>query len=294
MSADNRLGEFLRARRGAITPEDVGLADSGKRRTPGLRREEVAMLAGVSTDYYIRLEQGRERNPSEQVVLALAKALALEPWATAYLRRITGPQPQRVRPKPKNHSVSPNVLRLLEGWTHTPALVMGPWMDVLARNRMARAFHQPLAHQDNILRMTFLDPAAREFYQDFERDARDMVTTLRAMSIEDVQDARLTELVGELCLNSADFRRWWARFDVRPRPRALVRYHHPQVGELSLTYDSFAINAAPGQQLLIYQAEPGSTSEQGLALLGSLAADDQAAEPEPGDLPGISARRSPG
>ncbi|ACZ90034.1 helix-turn-helix transcriptional regulator [Streptosporangium roseum] len=272
MDSNNVLGEFLRARREATSPAQMGLLHSGPRRTPGLRREEVAMFAGVSTDYYIRLEQGRERHPSEQVLGALTRALNLDPDAAAYLHELAHPGPRR-RATGETEHVSPDLLQLIRSWPYTPALVINRWMDVLAANPLATALYEGREYADNLLRMAFLDPSAREFYREFDLDweqvARSKVARLRAAAGVDLDDPRLTELVDELSFKSADFRRLWARHDVAPIPRAVTPLRHHEVGDLILTCEVFDINSAPGQQLITIHAEPASPSEQALIMLGS-------------------------
>jgi transcriptional regulator with XRE-family HTH domain len=273
MNSDNRLGEFLRARRELTRPEDLGFLDAGRRKVPGLRREEVAMLAGVSTDYYVRLEQGRERHPSAQVLDALASALRLEDDARTHAHKLAQPVPRRAATAGRIEKASPNLVRLLEKWAHTPALVLGRYLDVLARNSLADALYGGMTYSNNIMRLVFLDPAAREFYRDWALVSRATVAGLRAAVGADIDDPRLTSLVGELSLKSPEFRRLWARHDVRGKTHARKRFQHPLVGELTLHYESFTVNSAPNQQLLVYQAEPASPSEQALLLLGSLTAD---------------------
>jgi transcriptional regulator with XRE-family HTH domain len=272
MDSDKLLGEFLRARREVTTPDELGLPRFGQRRTPGLRREEVAMLAGVSTDYYIRLEQGRERHPSEQVLSALAKVLDLDADATMYLHEIAHPQRRQRAPRVHVDRVNPNLLRLMRSWRHTPALVIGRWLDVLATNPLAAALYGGLDHNDNLLRLTFLNPLARSFFADWEKVAAAKAAHLRAAAGADPNDPYLPILVGELSLKSEEFRRLWARHDVRTKTHEAKRFCHREVGELTLGYESFTVNSAPGQQLLIYQAEPGSPSEHALTQLGRLAA----------------------
>ncbi|WP_113699928.1 helix-turn-helix domain-containing protein [Nonomuraea lactucae] len=280
----NGLGEFLRARRAALSPEDAGLPRGvGLRRTPGLRREEVASLAGISTYYYVRLEQGRERSPSAQVLDALAKALALEPDAIRLLHQLAGPPP-RPHSIPRPERVTPNLFRLLMSWTGQPAQVVGRWHDVLASNPLADALHRPLRYRDNLARAVFLDPIAPSFYPDWDRAARAIASALRAAAGADLDHPRLTELVGELSLKSSAFRRLWPRHEVRCKEAtSTTRFCHPDVGELTLDYESFSVVNEPGQHLLIYHAAPGSPSADALALLGSLAA---------GSEPGMSRQRS--
>jgi transcriptional regulator with XRE-family HTH domain len=272
MVKDNALGEFLRARREQVGPAELGLPAGGARRVAGLRREEVAVLAGVSTDYYVRLEQGRERNPSAQVLDALAHGLALDEDATAHLHRLATPAPARRRRARRREQVSPNLLRLMDGWPDTPALVLGRCLEVLAHNALGAALFGGHTHSGDLVRLVFLDPDAREFYPDWERVAVNTVGGLRVAAGIDPDDPQLIETVGELSVKSADFRRLWARHDIRQKTHETKRFHHPQVGELILSYEALTVNSAPGQQLVVYQAEPGSPSEAGLALLGSLAA----------------------
>lgn len=275
----NRLGEFLRARRERIRPEDHGLPVAGRRRTPGLRREEIAMLADVSTDYYIRLEQGRERNPSPEVIEALARALLMDEEAVAHLRDLARRTPVAQRQPAAVERVSPNLMRLMDRWPDTPALVLGRRMDVLAANALGDALFSWLGDR-NIVRALFLDPAARAFYADWERTAENCVASLRASSDGDLEEPRLVALVGELSLKSPDFARLWARHDVRAKSAESKIYHHPLVGDLELTYESFTVTSAPGQQLALYNAEPGSPSEHGLMMLASLAAEPSAERAE--------------
>ncbi|MGW4502151.1 helix-turn-helix transcriptional regulator [Micromonospora sp. NPDC004336] len=271
-TAENALWGFLRARRARLRPEDVGIPFSGRRRVPGLRREEVATLAGVSTDYYTRLEQGRERHPSQQILEAVARALQLDDEAVAHLYRVAGPTTRRTRRAPRVERVAPHLRRLLDMWSDTPAFVLGPALDILARNRLAGALYAGFTHSDNLLRMTFLDPAARHFYRDWDRAAESTVATLRRAAGIDPEDPRLSQLVGELSMRSADFRVLWARHDVRGKTREAKLFHHAQVGDLELHYESFTVNSASTQQLVVYQAEPGTASADALALLGSLSA----------------------
>jgi transcriptional regulator with XRE-family HTH domain len=286
MDSGNALGEFLRARRETTSPDRAEQPWSGRRRTPGLRREEVAQSSGVSTDYYARLEQGREKHPSAQVVHALARALGLNSEESAHLHRLArtdrGPGPGPVR-RGGGAVVAPSLLRLMDGWLHTPALILDRRLDVLAGNRLGRALFAAMLDQDevNLVRFTFLNPAARDFYPDWERVARSGLAALRAGSGGLMNDPRLTELVGELSLKSAEFRDLWARHDVQGKAHEAKTFSHDQVGELTLAYDSFTVDSAPDQQLIVYQAEPGSPSQQALALLGTVAADLPAPQTAP-------------
>jgi transcriptional regulator with XRE-family HTH domain len=272
MDSENLLGEFLRARREVTTPRQVGLLHSGLRRTPGLRREEVAMLAGVSTDYYIRLEKGRERRPSEQVLDALARVFGLHFDAISHLHELARPRAREPRPADRVDQVSRYLLRLIESWDYALAAVVNLRLDVLAQNSMAAAFLAGLEYSDNLNRLTFLDPTAREFYRDWEQEAWSKVAHLRAVTGADCDDPLMMELIEELSLGSEDFRRMWARHDVRVRAHEFKRFHHREVGDVDLISETFTVNGTHGQQLIVAQAEPGSLSERALTLLRSLAA----------------------
>lgn len=275
MDSDNQLGRFLRARRALVQPEDAGLPGGTRRRVAGLRREEVAMLAGVSIDYYVRLEQGRERSPSAQVVDALARALGLADDAVEHLHRLARPVGPRPGGRTRPEQVSPVLLRMMAGWHSTPAVVLGRCLTVLADNALGRALFAGHTHSGDLLRLVFLDPDARRFYPDWDRVAVNTVAGLRANAGTDVDDPRLIATVGELSLKSEEFRRLWARHDIRQKTHETKRFQHPQVGELTLDYESLTVNSAPGQQLVVYQAESDSPSEEALALLGSLTAAER-------------------
>ncbi|SHK75107.1 Helix-turn-helix domain-containing protein [Nocardiopsis flavescens] len=266
------LEGFLRARRDRVRPEEVGLAGTERRRVPGLRREEVAVLAGVSTDYYTRLEQGRERHPSAQVLDALARALLLDEEAAGHLRRLADARGGRPRGPRRSERVDPHLLRLLGRWADTPAFVLGGTLDLLALNGLARALYSGFASTGNLARMTFLDPAARVFHRDWDRAAASVVAELHKAAGTRPDDPRLGALVGELSLRSTEFRVLWSRHEVRGKGRGTKALHHAAVGDLEVHYQGFTVNGADagGQQLIVYQAEPGSPSEEALALLGSL------------------------
>ncbi|MFC4867705.1 helix-turn-helix transcriptional regulator [Streptomonospora arabica] len=272
MDTDNPMGRFLRARRGLVRPEDAGIPAGPRRRVAGLRREEVAMLAGVSTDYYVRLEQGRERHPSAQVVDALARTLDLGEDETSHLHRLALPLPGRRRRAARREQVSANLARMMAAWPQTPALVLGRRLTVLAHNALGGALFDGHAYSRDLVRLVFLDPDAREFYPDWEQVAANTVGGLRAAVGTDRDDPELVETVGELSLHSAEFRRLWARHDIRQKSHDTKRFRHPLVGELTLGYEALSVNSAPGQQLVVYHAEPGSPSAQALSLLGSLTA----------------------
>ncbi|MET7357849.1 helix-turn-helix transcriptional regulator [Streptomyces sp. NPDC005562] len=276
---DNHLGEFLRARRAGLRPQDVDMPSHGVRRVAGLRREEVAVLAGVNADYYTRLEQGRERRPSPQVLGALSRALRLDRDARDHVHRLAGVSPDGQDCLHAGEHVSPALRQLMDGYPHTPAFVMSRTLDLLAANALADALYAPFTPADNLARMTFLDPAGRQFYRDWDRAAEAAVANLRQASGFDPEHPRLRHLVDTLTEHSAAFRRLWARHTVRGKTRDAKQLLHPDVGPLSLTYQSFDVRDAPGQQLVIYHAEPTGPSAQALTLLGSLHASRRSSVP---------------
>lgn len=270
----NLIGDYLRARREQVRPEDVGLVDNGRRRVTGLRRDELAMLAGISTEYYTRLEQGRDQHPSAQVLEAVARALGLDDDGRAHLYLLASPKPVRNRAARRVERVSPSVQQLLDSWTDTPAYVHGPHLDVIASNTLARALSPMFEPGMNVLRSTFLDSEVHDLLPDWETKVVTLVAALRAMVGPDVEDLRLTELVGELSVKSTVFARLWSSHEVRPQSGDGVHFmHHHAVGELQLTYDKFAVASAEGQALVIYHADAGSGTAQALRLLSTLAAD---------------------
>lgn len=275
MSRDNPIGEYLRARRELVRPEDVSLPDLARRRVPGLRREEVAMLAGVSTDYYVRLEQGRDEHPSGQVLDALARALQLDDDATAHLHRLATPPTRRRRPSPRPEKVPRGILQLIGSWSQTPAYVQGRYMDVLAANPLATALAPYHAEGVNLVRAAFLDPRVADMYEDWDWVTEVTVAGLRALVGPDVDDPRLHALVGELSVRSERFRQLWARHDVRPKRSGKTRLNHPQVGPLELSYEKLPIPETDCEMLVVYHAEPGTPTAQALALLATAAAGER-------------------
>ncbi|MEU6458559.1 helix-turn-helix transcriptional regulator [Streptomyces sp. NPDC047065] len=267
---ENHLGDFLRARRAGLRPRDVGMVSHGTRRVAGLRREEVAVLAGVNGDYYTRLEQGRERNPSPQVLDALARALRLDTDARAHLFRLAGGAPGEAPSAHAAEEVSPALRQLMDGYPHTPAFVLSRTLDLLAANALAEALFEPFEPAGNLAHMVFLDPAGRAFYADWERAAQATVANLRQAAGFDPDSPRLRRLVGTLTEQSADFTRLWNAHAVRGKTQDVKNLRHPEVGALALTYQAFDVRDAPGQQLVIYHAEPGGPSARALDLLGTL------------------------
>jgi transcriptional regulator with XRE-family HTH domain len=276
MPQENPIGEFLRARRELVRPEDVGISDrTGRRRVAGLRREEVAMLAGVSSDYYVRLEQGRDQHPSQQVLDALARALQLDEDATVYLHRLASAPTRRRRKTALPAKVPAGILQLITSWSQTPAYVQSRYMDVLSATPLATAVAPYVAKGNNLVRSAFLDTRVRDMHGDWEYLTESTVADLRALVGPDVDDPRLNELVGELSVRSERFRRLWARHDVRQKRSGTTRIAHPLVGPLELTYQKLQILDTDGQTLVVYQAAPGSASARALALLGATAAEDR-------------------
>jgi transcriptional regulator with XRE-family HTH domain len=251
----NALGTYLRARREQVRPETAGVPDQRSRRVPGLRREEVAFLAGVSSDYYVRLEQGRDKNPSDQVMLSIARALQLDEDATAYLLQLARPGSRRRKRARKPEKVSDGIRTLISGW--------------------------PLTEM-------------RELHQDWEEMTARIVPYLRSVAGPDVDDPRLVELVGELSLRSDRFRALWARQDVKHKSTGTSLLKHPQAGRLELHYEKLLIPAGDMQTLVTYHAQPGSESEERLRLLASVSAPDDscpASSPlSPGEAPRWSHR----
>ncbi|MER0243907.1 helix-turn-helix transcriptional regulator [Streptomyces sp. HSW2009] len=261
------LAQFLRARRAAADPQVHGLP-GGERRTPGLRREEVAMLAGVSTDYYIRLEQGRDRRPSPQVVDALAGALALGEDAAAHLRTLAGPVPPR-KARGRREYAHASLVRLMDDWHTNPALIFDRRLNQLAANPLGEALFDWMGEETNLVTAVFLNPAARTFYRDWPQIAENCTAALRAGAGADPDDPATIALIGELSLKSPDFAQLWARHDVRNKVAETKRFRHHLVGDLELDYQSLTVNSSPGQQLVVYQAAPASPAADALALLGS-------------------------
>jgi transcriptional regulator with XRE-family HTH domain len=278
---DNReeIREFLATRRAKILPDQAGLpAYGGNRRVPGLRREEVALLAGVSVDYYTRLERGNLHGASDSVLEALARALQLDDAERAHLFDLaraasTGGNTRR-RPAPQR--VKPGMQRVLDAITDAPAWIRNGRADILATNRLGHALYAPVfddpTRPANTARFAFLDPRATEFYVDWERTADDMVGVLRAEAGRNPYDRGLTDLVGELSTRSEAFRTRWAAHNVRFHRTGSKRLHHPVVGDLDLSYEAMELTSEPGLRLLVYTAEPSSPTQDALNLLASWAA----------------------
>ncbi|WP_306213448.1 helix-turn-helix transcriptional regulator [Actinoplanes sp. RD1] len=277
MVHNEELSDFLRTRRAALTPEAAGLAKGPARRVPGLRREELAALAGVSVDYYTRLEQGRHIMPSESVIDALATALALDPAERAYLRAVARAKPAARKRAPRPQVVHPGTLRLMEQLGDAPAYVLGRRTDVLAANRMARLlladFDAMPARQRNALRWLVLDEGAKSIWGDkWAKTTSAMTGMLRLDAARYPDDPRTAELVGELSMRSEHFRRWWADQVVYELPHDEKVVHHPVVGKLTFASEAVVIPGEPAQTLFVYLARPGSETADALAMLAGLAA----------------------
>ncbi|AWB92415.1 helix-turn-helix domain-containing protein [Aeromicrobium chenweiae] len=268
MSSDNPVGDFLRARRALVKPEDVGVRVTGVRRVDGLRREEVAMLAGISTDYYLRLEQGRDRHPSIQVLEAIAHVLQLDDVSTAYLLEIATPKPRRTRRVPREDV--PTGLRQMLDVINLPAFIEGRYFDVLAANDLAVALSPNLQPGENRMRAVFLDEAERALYPEWEAATVRLVAGFRESVGAEIDDPRFVQLVGELSIASERFRTLWARHDVKCREGVSVRINHPQVGELTLGREKLQVGGIHGMILVVYHAHPGTESAEKLAMLAAL------------------------
>ena len=255
-----------------MTPDQIGLPPGRNRRVPGLRREEVATAAGLSVDYYTRLEQGRERNPSPSVLTALARTLRLEPDAQRYLYAMAIPSPRT--PRPRRQQVGQNLLDLLAEWTNHPTLLVDGCHNVVAGNQLGLALFGGHAHSDNMARLMFLDPIAPRLFREWDQVSAACVAAIRAAASHDPYDAELTALVGELSVRSEHFSRLWAKADVREKTTVSLLLAHPVVGDLDLVMEMLQPGSAPGLRLKIYRAAPGSESAEKLAVLGSLSVDE--------------------
>ena len=284
---DNRteVREFLTTRRAKLTPDQAGVPRYGqRRRVPGLRREEVAQLAGVSTDYYTRLEKGNLRSASDSVLDAIARALQLDDAERAHLLDLAraaraGAREPRRRARPEQ--VRPSLQHLLDAMTGAAAFIRNGRLDILAINPLGSAFYAPLYEASqapvNLARYCFLAPSAPEFYPDWSDAADTTVALLRTEAGRDPYDRKLTSLVGELATRSDAFRTRWAAHDVRLHHTGTKRFRHPLVGDLSVGFNATELPADPGLTLTVYTAEPGSDSAEKLALLASWAATSEQA-----------------
>jgi transcriptional regulator with XRE-family HTH domain len=298
MDTRSEIRDFLTSRRARITPEDAGLRVFGPRRVPGLRREEVATLAGLSVDYYNRLERGNLGGASDSVLDALADALRLDEAERAHLFDLArASQPaSRVRRRPATHTVRPSVQWMLDSMTTSAAFAENGRLDALGANHLGRALYPHLFGQGrqpaNWARYILLDPRARDFYADWNRAAKDCVAILRTEAGRNPHSRELTDLVGELATQSDEFRGLWAAHNVRLHTKGVKQFNHPIVGELELSYNRLELLADPGLTIVTYTPEPGSRSAEAFALLASWAAtEEEAGSPAPSDPEAHHVRR---
>lgn len=287
MDNATEVREFLTSRRAKLTPAEVGLPPAGRRRVPGLRRSEVAQLAGMSVEYYARLERGSLAGVSAGVLNALARALQLDDAERAHLLRLAHEADgssrllRRARPHLQEWHARPALQHVLDAITTVPAVVGNDRLDFLAANLLGRAMYADLlldpATPPNFARYTFLDGSARRFYPDWELAADTTVANLRTAAGKDPHDRRLHELVGELSTRSPEFRDRWRRHDVRTHGTGVKQFHHHIAGSLELAYEGFDLRAEPGLTMTVYSAAPGSPTAQALALLASWAATEEPA-----------------
>jgi transcriptional regulator with XRE-family HTH domain len=289
MDQRSELGTFLRARRGRLQPEDVGLIGyGGRRRVTGLRREELAQLAGVSVGYYTRLEQGQSPNASDAVLDAIARVLRLSEAERAHLHSLARNKP-RTRRRSRAEQVRPGIRLMIDSMGDMPALVLGRSGDVLCWNRMAHTllaahidFDAPAeaGSRPSVARLVFLDPHTRELYTDWREKARDTVADLRMTAARYPDDPRFTELIGELTLHSPEFASMWAAHTVRPCVRFTRNFQHPLVGALTLTNELLDLPHDEGQRVAVFNAVPGSSSHAALQLLSDLSSAPSVAQQE--------------
>ncbi|ABS03435.1 helix-turn-helix transcriptional regulator [Kineococcus radiotolerans] len=266
MAKQSELGSFLRARRAATSPDDVGLRSLGPRRVPGLRRDEVAQLAGVSVDYYTRLEQGRETHPSAQVLDALAHVLGMSPEERRHTYSLaqlawTPPLPSARAP------MDASLVGLMNTWPDAACFVLDPVLDILEMNPLARRLFTPFRSTENLVAMVFLDPAGPRFYTDWQRAASSCVANLHATADVHVGASRREELIRTLRAGSDAFAQLWSAHDVKPKTHDSKELFHPAVGAITVQFDALEVSAMPGHQLVVYRAEPASVSGRRLRAL---------------------------
>ena len=301
MDQHSEVREFLRTRRARITPDQAGIIGGGRRRVPGLRREEVAFLAGVSVDYYARLERGNLSGVSDEVLLAIATVLRLDDAEVSYLHdlaRAAQPQPVARRKKPqRDNTIRPSLQHFLDSITGSAVWIGNERMDFIAGNALGRAVYAPVmddpsSRGGNNALFAFLSPAARNFYVDWEKGADDMVASLRLLAGRNPRDKGLSDLIGELITRSDEFARRWSSHNVRFHRSGLKRLRHPLVGDLELSYDAMQLPDSPGWTLFAFTAEPGSASDDRLRLLGSLTAERPAVSAKAVHRPDLMDRTS--
>ena len=274
MATNNEFGDFLRSRRAGLTPDDVGLPwDPAGRRVAGLRRTEVAQLAGVSAEYYARLEQGRAKQPSEQVLHAVADALRFDDTERRHLFTLAGTASTTPRNQGRTGTLRPALRQVLESLELAPAYVRDDNLDIVAGNAMWKLTFPDVArlprHERNMARWTLLDPVARTMWHDWETVAREHVQVLRVTAAAQPHNQRIATLIGELTMRSPEFTRWWAEHRVHQRTAGVKHIRHHLVGELELNYEIFSAIAQPDLSMLVYTAAPGSPSADRLRMLAS-------------------------
>lgn len=284
----NDLGEFLTSRRARLSPQQAGLPDfGGRRRVPGLRREEVALIAGMSAEYYKRLERGNAGGVSEAVIDGVSRALQLDEAEHAHLYELVraanpGTHLQRRRPT-RRAQLSPGMQQTIDAMSTVPVFIQNGRLDAIATNRLGRALFSVMFDDArppvNAARFVFLDPRAQDFYQDWEGNTRQIVAILRAEAGRSPYDRQLSDLVGELSTRSDLFRRLWGSHDVREHRTGIKSIHHPVVGALDLTFQSMDLTADRGLTMLVFSAEPGSASADGLQLLAGWEATTAGSHP---------------
>lgn len=281
----NEVGDFLHTRRDRLSPDQVGLIGGSRRRVPGLRREEVALLAGMSVDYYARMERGDLRGVSPEVLDALARALRLDEAETDHLQdlaRAANPEPARRRTRPADKTVRPSLQHFMDAVTGAPMWVRDKTMTFVAGNSLGTALYAPLlldpVNRKNTARFMFLNPASRVFFPDWEQGADDIVATMRSYAGEDPRNKPLTDLIGELVTRSDAFRLRWSAHNVRHHRTGIKRIRHPEVGDLEFVYEAMDLPSNPEWHMFAYTTPPGSPTAEKLNLLGSLAATDAVAD----------------
>lgn len=283
VSTESDIREFLASRRAKVTPQQAGLpAYGGNRRVPGLRREEVALLAGVSIDYYIRLERGHIAGASEEVLDAVAGALQLDEAEREHLHDLARAAKRPARRTRRTRGPLPDsVLRVLHSMTDSPAFIRNGRLDILATNTLGRALYAPLftdaaAQTTNVARAQFLTPAGRDFFPQWETSVNTTVALLRTEAGRAPHDTELTGLIGELVTRSEEFRSAWAKHNVRLHHTGRKSFHHPAVGDITLDFDAMELPAQPGLTLTAYSAAPGTPDHDALTLLATWAATETA------------------
>jgi transcriptional regulator with XRE-family HTH domain len=284
MNSRDEVRAFLTSRRAKVSPERAGIPAYGSRRVAGLRRGEVAALAGVSVEYYTRLERGNLSGASDSVLEAIARALQLDDTETAHLHhlaRAAGPQPARARSRrDKAPEIRPAIRRVLDSMTTVPALLRNHRFDTLAANPLGKALYAPMfaagtTMPTNSMRFTFLNPHAQAFYPEWAQVARSGVAALRIAAARNPEDQQLMNLIGELSMRSEPFRGWWAAQDVYVHRHGTKRFRHPAIGELDLDFEGLELTGDDTLTVVTYSAQPGTSSGDGLELLASWAATQE-------------------